>query len=360
MSTVDLIQLVREKIKTLKSYQVENIDCEIKLHANESPYPPPEELLRDFQESVREFQLNRYPDPDCQTLKKTISRMIQVPPDHLVIGNGSDELIQLIMQVFCNEGDKILFPDPTFAMYSIIAKGLGLTPVPVPLNGRWDVNSGCILETLEGAPPRVVFISYPNNPTGNCYSEDEIRKVIEGFQGIVVLDEAYFNFSGKTFIKDLRKHNNLVILRSLSKIGLAGLRVGYGVADPVIIEQVNKVRLPYNSNTLSQAFAARLLENFSPVQKQIDTLTKERDRLLQALAEIKFVTVFPSDSNFILFRLEKEGGRIFRNLMENGILVRNLSSHPRLENCLRVTVGTREENDLFLTKLNLAGRKKEK
>jgi len=348
MSTVDLTDLIREKVKSLKAYHVENIDCAIKLHANENPFAPPEELSRQFQESFKDIQLNRYPDPDCNLLKAAISNINNISAESLVIGNGSDELIQLILQIFCDAGESYSFPDPTFGMYSIIGKGMGLVPQPLPLDARWDFKADDYLDFLAEKNARVVFFSYPNNPTGNCYSEQEIKKVIENFQGIVVLDEAYFDFANKTFYQSINKHNNLIVLRSLSKIGLAGLRVGYGMANPFVIEQINKVRLPYNSNTISQNFATLLLRNFEPVREQIKTILAERDRLIQGLSQLNFITVFPSDSNFILFRVDDGGDILFEKLMENGILVRNLSAHPLLKNCLRVTGGTAKENDHFL------------
>jgi len=308
MSTVDLTELVRGKVKTLKAYQVENFDCEIKLHANENPFPLPTELSLQFQESFKDLQLNRYPDPDCLLLKKAIAEINKFPVESLVIGNGSDELLQLVLQVFCDAGDSYSFPDPTFGIYSIIGKGMGLVPDPFPLDENWDFKANDFLNFLAEKKTRVVFFSYPNNPTGNCYSEKEIKKVIESFQGIVVLDEAYYDFSKKTFCEAIKQHNNLIVLRSLSKVGLAGLRVGYGMANPFIIEQINKVRLPYNSNTISQEFATRLLKNFSPIQKQIEIILQERDRLIQGLSQLDFITVFRTDSNFILFRVHNAGG----------------------------------------------------
>jgi histidinol-phosphate aminotransferase len=351
MSTVDLAELVREKVKSLQAYHVENIDCEIKLHANENPFAPPDELSRQFRESFNDIELNRYPDPDCHLLKAAISKINDISAESLVIGNGSDELIQLILQIFCDAGESYSFPDPTFGMYSIIGKGMGLVPHPFPLDAQWDFKADDYLKFLDEKKAKVVFFSYPNNPTGNCYAKQEIQKVIENFQGIVVLDEAYFDFANKTFYRDIANHNNLIVLRSLSKIGLAGLRVGYGMATPFIIEQINKVRLPYNSNTISQNFATRLLKNFAPVQKQIGMILAERDRLFQGLSQLDFLTVFPSDSNFILFRVNDGGDKLFEKLMENGILVRNLGSHPLLKNCLRVTGGTAKENDQFLALL---------
>ncbi|MBV51573.1 MAG: histidinol-phosphate transaminase [Nitrospinae bacterium] len=351
MSNVDLMNLIQGNIHALKPYHVENIDCDVKLHANENPFPPSEELLETFTASIRNFQLNRYPDPDSKKLKDSIAKRLNTDTSRLVIGNGSDEIILLLLQVFCSEGDSIIFPDPTFAMYAIIAKGLGVKPVNIPLNDHWDFDADELLKVAEHNKSRIIFLSYPNNPTGNCFSENQVRKVVENFSGIVVVDEAYYDFARKSFVGEINKHNNLVVLRSLSKIGLAGLRVGFGVADPLIIDQINKVRLPYNSNTVSQTLAEYLITHFDPVQKQIDSILDERVRLMGELEKMDSLTVFPSDSNFFLFRTEQSADKIFRYLIDNGILIRNLSSHPRLNNCLRITVGTRGENDQFLSKM---------
>lgn len=351
MANVDLSQLVQQKVKDLKAYHVETVDCEVKLHANENPFPPSPELLQQLQNNLEKFELNRYPDPDCVELKQAISGRTGQSVDHLTVGNGSDELIQLILQIFCDAGDSVVFPDPTFAMYSIIARGMGLKPLLVPLDDRWDFDGEAFLQSISNENPKVVFISYPNNPTGNCFSEASIWKIIEEFQGIVVLDEAYYDFAGKTFVNHLAKHNNLIVLRSLSKIGMAALRVGYAVAHPSIIAEMNKVRLPYNSNTISQTFATQLLNNFSLAQKQIDLILIERDRMVREMAKCNSITVFHSDSNFVLFRVESGGRKIFESLMQNGILIRDLGSHPRLKDCLRVTIGTQQENNLFLEKL---------
>ena len=354
MSHIDLMELVRDKIKDLKAYQVENLDECTKLHANENPYPPSPELLNKIFQRLDELELNRYPDPDCRNLKKTIANRTGALTEQIIIGNGSDELIQYLMQVLCDAEETIAFPDPTFAMYGITAQCLGLSPVSFPLNDNWDFEASSALKTLAEHKARIVFISYPNNPTGNCFSEQEIQQVIEQFEGIVVLDEAYHDFSGKTFIKQMEKHNNLVILRSLSKIGLAGLRVGYGIFPVMLAEQVNKVRLPYNSNSISQWVANELLNDFTPVQNQIHSIVEERDRLMDELSKLPGITAYPSNSNFILFRAYKDGEKVFNNLKANGTLLRNLGSHPRLKNCLRVTIGTKQENDQFLSQLRKA------
>ena len=354
MSQINLLDLVCNKVKNLKAYQVETVKEGIKLHANENPYPPSPELKKIIQTRLEKLELNRYPDSDCKTLKEAISNRIQISPEQIVIGNGSDELIQCLMQVFCDEGDTIAFPEPTFGMYAIMGKGMGLNTQTFPLNSKWNFKTKSIIEKLIKSHTRIVFLSYPNNPTGNCFSQSEIQELIEKFEGIVVLDEAYYDFSGQTFLGQMKKHNNLVILRSLSKIGLAGLRVGYGIFPSLLANEINKVRLPYNSNSISQIAAAELLKNFSMVQKQIDSIKDERIRLLEEFTKINSINAYPSDANFILFQTSDNGEKIFRILLENNILVRNLGTHPMLKNCLRVTIGTREENDQFLDRLKHA------
>ena len=351
MSSVDLAKLIKENVRSLKPYAVENIQSEIKLHANESPFPPSKELHELFITSLKKFQLNRYPDPDSKNLKQSIAKRLGANTEQLIIGNGSDEIILLLLQVFCNEGDTIIIPDPTFAMYALISQSLGVKAINVPLNSDWNINASQILETAEKNRSRLIFLSYPNNPTGNCFSETEVRTVIGEFNGIVVMDEAYYDFSQKSFVREIKKHNNIVVLRSFSKIGLAAMRVGFGVADSLIIQEINKVRLPYNSNMLSQSFAEHLINNFQLVQKQIDYILDERSRLIGELKKIESISVFPTDSNFFLFKTEHSADELFYHLLYNGILVRNLSSHPKLNNCLRVTVGTKSENDRFLSEV---------
>ncbi len=354
MSQINLLDLVCEKVKKLKAYQVETVEEGIKLHANENPYAPSSELLNKILARVEKLDWNRYPDPDCKALKQTISNRIGVSTDQLIIGNGSDEVIQCLLQIFCNNGDTVALPNPTFSMYEIMAKGMGLKIHKIPLNSHWDFEADTLLESLNGSQARIVFISYPNNPTGNCFSRKEIQSLVENFKGIVVLDEAYYDFSGKTFLEEMKEHNNLVLLRSFSKIGLAGLRVGYGIFPRIIADEINKVRLPYNSNSISQLITTEVLNNFDLVQKQIDSIKEERTQLLEELTKIKSINAFPSDANFVLFQTADNGEKVFRNLMENGILVRDLGAHPMLKNCLRVTIGTRTENDQFLDRLKKA------
>ncbi len=351
MANIDLTNLVRPNVKSLKAYHVDNYDCKIKLHANENPFQLPTEILDLISASFKDFEFNRYPDPGCLQLREAISKIANIPSQNLIVGNGSDELLQLIMQVFCGPGDGVAFPDPSFAMYSILAKSMALKPVPFSLNGQWDFKAETLLEIVEQNQTKVVFFSFPNNPTGNCFSSEEIEKILNEFKGIVVLDEAYFDFSRKTFKDRLTTNNNLIILRSLSKIGLASLRVGFAAACPLIIEELNKIRLPYNSNSFSQMVANEALKQFHLIQKQIDLIIQERTQLFNSLSQLSEVQVFPSDSNFLLFKTSQNSGEIFQKLAKKDILLRDLSSHPKLKNCLRVTVGTPDENSKFLQEI---------
>ncbi len=345
---VNILNLVKKDVRELKPYQVENIPCRVRLDAMENPYHLPESLMIKILEGVKRVEINRYPDPIASRLKGIISSDVNVPLDNIIIGNGSDELIQMILTVFGEEGDKVLFPAPTFSMYGIISKSLSLKTEVVPLSEDWELPLDKFLHEIERIKPKVIFISYPNNPTGNCFDRGSILKILERAQGIVVIDEAYYNFSKKTFLSYLKEFKNLIIIRTLSKIGMAGLRIGYLMADKEICRELNKVRLPYNSNSVSQEIASIILENRAEINRQIEAIISERGRLIDGLKGIKGVKPFPSETNFILFKTAKDGKEVFSRLANSGILVRNFGSESYLKDCLRVTVGTPEENDEFL------------
>jgi histidinol-phosphate aminotransferase len=204
---------------------------------------------------------------------------------------------------------------------------------------------------MERDRPSVVFLATPNNPTGNCLSRDKILEILTNFNGIVVIDEAYFHFAGETLINRLKDFPNAIILRSLSKIGMAGLRLGYGIASELVIGYMNRVRLPYNINAFSQAAGETILENWNILEKQIESIKEEREKVFLSMKKITGITTFPSKSNFILFRLEEKRGEpkiFFQRLLEKGIRIRDLTKAPFLDRCFRVTIGTREENNAFL------------
>jgi histidinol-phosphate aminotransferase len=237
-------------------------------------------------------------------------------------------------------------------MYGIISQALGEKGIAVPLDRSFDIDLETVLKTMRSQNPKLIFLSSPNNPTGNCFSSEKILKIIETSKGIVVVDEAYQPFSSQRgFLPLLKDYRNLVIMRTLSKIGLAALRLGFLIAHTDIIREVNKVRLPFNVNSLSQSLATAAMKERKRLRSSIRTIIRERDRLQKEMETIRDVTSFPSEANFILFKV-KDPDRVYASLLKRGVLVRNL--HSGIKGCLRVTVGTPEENTLFLKALRHA------
>ena len=338
---MDIRRLVKKEVASLRAYQAKEISCRVKLDANESPYGFTEAL-----KAVAKILTNRYPDPEAKTLKTVLAKNLGVKPQNLLQGNGSDELIYYLIATF---GGPVLYPVPTFSMYGIISQVLGEKKKEVPLDQNFDIDLDRMMAALRKEKPKIVFLSSPNNPTGNCFSSEKILKIVGESKGIVVVDEAYQPFSSeKGFVPLLRDYKNLVIMRTLSKIGLAALRFGFLIADEEIIDEANKVRLPFNVNALSQAVAVEALKKKKALKAAIQTIADERDRMISAMENIKGVTPFPSEANFILFRV-KDPCRVYGRLLEKGILVRNISD--AVTGCLRVTVGTPKENGLFLRAL---------
>lgn len=339
--SMDVKRLVKKNIRSLSAYKAKKIPCKIKLDANESPYG-----LGDVIRNIGKINTNRYPDPEAKELKRVIAKQHGVSQGTILLGNGSDELIYYLITVF---GGPVLFPVPTFSMYGIITQALGEKKIPVSLDKEFDLDIDKICSTLKQVRPKLIFLSNPNNPTGNCFSTDRILRIIDKARGIVVIDEAYQPFaSQKGFVPLLRDYENLVIMRTLSKIGLAGLRVGFLIASNEIINEVNKVRLPFNLNMVSQAVAIDTLKNKRCLKLAIKSIINEREKLFKDMKRITGVHPYPSEANFILFRV-KEPDRIYRGLMHRGVLVRNINSIIR--GCFRVTIGTPYENRKFLSSL---------
>ncbi|MCE5312409.1 MAG: histidinol-phosphate transaminase [Nitrospiraceae bacterium] len=344
MNEKQLKNLVKNNIRQLKPYSAKEIKCSIKLDGNESPYA----LSSAFVKKALSLPLNRYPDPEAKALRKEISKDAGITPDMIICGNGSDELISCLIATF---GGPVLYPVPTFSMYSIISRTLDEECIGIPLNAEFDLDEDKMLQAIKKSRPKLIFLSTPNNPTGNCFSSDVILKIIRASKGIVVVDEAYQPFaSDRGFMPMLKDFPNLVILRTLSKIGFAGLRTGYAAASPVIINELNKVRLPYNVNSLSQASAVEGLKQKKEIRLNIKKIVSERERLFNGLCSISGIETFPSEANFILFKT-RSADAVYSNLLKRGILIKNLSSS--IKGCLRVTVGTEKENTAFLKALGI-------
>ena len=349
---MDFKNLIRREVMEVEGYPVEVEPHPIKLDANEFPYSAGDDLQQELLEAARSLPFNRYPDPQARELRETAGRALGLPPDMLLIGNGSDELIQLLLIALSGGRPKVLIPHPTFAMYEIASAHLGFKVIRVPLKSDFDLDLAKILRRLNRSSPRAIFISYPNNPTGNCFSRAAMLEIIKLAPGLVVVDEAYFNFCGRSFIPHLEEFSNLAVLRSLSKVGLAGLRVGILIAHPKLIGLLAKVKLPYNVGLFPQRMAMAALENKGIIDRRVKQVIEERERLARALADLPGIHPFPSEANFILFRLEGRADEVHRLLLEKGISIKNLNRVESLKDCLRVTIGRPEENQTFLKALS--------
>ncbi len=338
---MNIERLIRKNIRKLRPYEARELKCRAKLDANESPFEFPELLSASL-----DVKTNRYPDPQGTELKKLAARRWKLKTENILLGNGSDELIYYLILTF---GGPVMYPTPTFSMYEIIAKATGQKAVGVRLDRDFDLNTERFISAIKKHKPKLIFLSTPNNPTGNCFSSDRIFAISKATSGLVVVDEAYQPFASKNgFVPFLESMENLVIMRTLSKIGFASLRVGFLLSQSSVIEAVNRVRLPFNLNSLSQAVAKEVFKNYKVVMSRIKEIVKERDRLYRELKNLESVTPYPSEANFILFKV-RDASRLHRSLLRRGILLRDMTS--QVKDSLRVTIGTKEENDLFLNSL---------
>ena len=347
--------LFRKEVLSLSPYKVADASGFIKLDAMENPYHWPESVVQSWLESLRDSELNRYPDPEARRLNTTIRQTYNIPERFdILLGNGSDEIIQLLLMALPPNA-KVLSPDPGFAMYRQISRSLGLEYFGTPLQAaNFDLDLPAMLEAIERHRPAIIFLAYPNNPTGNLFDEHAILKIIQSAQGLVVIDEAYAPFANTSFIDRLGQFDNLLIMRTLSKLGLAGLRLGYIAGSPDIISQLNKIRLPYNINSLTQTTADFALRNSALFDQQTQAICQERTQVYSALNQFESIKAFPSAANFILFRTQKnQATPIFESLKEQGILIKNLDPQGGLlKDCLRTTIGTPDENRAFLRGLS--------
>jgi histidinol-phosphate aminotransferase len=318
----------------------------------ENPYPLPEPLARELAQVLARSALNRYPEPNPRRLCELIQRTMGVPKGmEVLLGNGSDELIQILALALAREGATMMYPAPTFVVYGMSATFTRMRAVPVPLRGDFSLDADAFIARMREERPALVFLAYPNNPTGTLYPEADVRRIIEAAPGLVVLDEAYHVFAGKTFMGALTEYRNLVVLRTVSKLGLAGIRLGYLAGHPQWVRELNKVRPPYNVSVLTEAAAIFMLEHLAVLEGQAGEIRAERAKLYAALSAMDGLTVFPSAANFFLLRVP-DAARTYEALRAQGVLVRNL--HPGLANCLRVTVGTPDENRILLNALKEA------
>lgn len=344
--------LIRADIRALSAYHVQDARGMVKLDAMENPYALPETVRSDLATLIAQAEVNRYPDAQAVELKARLRHAMGIAADAgLLLGNGSDEIIQIIAMALAKPGAALLSLEPSFVMFRMIAGFCGLDYVGVPLKVDFALDVEATLAAIARHRPAVAFIAYPNNPTGNLFDAEAIRRIIVASPGLVVVDEAYYAFSPASFLPELLRYPNLLLMRTVSKLGLAGLRLGLLAGPPGLIHEFDKVRLPYNINVLTQAVAARALQDMPALNAQAEAICSERTRLFSALQSLPGLIPFPSQANFILFRVDS-AQRVFDALRQHGILIKNLhGSHPLLDNCLRVTVGTREQNEQFIAAL---------
>ncbi|MEA3276209.1 MAG: histidinol-phosphate transaminase [Pseudomonadota bacterium] len=351
-------RLVRPEIRALKAYHVPESSGLIKLDAMENPYTWPEDLRREWLELLRNVQVNRYPDPRGSGLQEALRKAMGIPEDmRLLLGNGSDELIQMLAMTVTGPGRKVLSVDPGFVMYRMIALFAGMGYVGVPLREEdFSLDLRAVLEAMEREQPAVTFLAYPNNPTGNLFDTMAIERIIAAAPGLVIVDEAYAPFTDSSFLSRLGEWPNLLVMRTVSKMGLAGLRLGLLAGPAEWLTEIDKTRLPYNINVLTQVSAAFALHHRDLFDEQTQRIREERARLFAALDAMAGVRPYPSDANFILLRLPAgRAGKVFASLKSGAVLVKKLDgTHPFLSDCLRVTVGRPEENDVFLRVLQSA------
>jgi histidinol-phosphate aminotransferase len=347
----DPLRYVKPAVRALKAYTLTPRPAQVKIDQNENPYELPEAVKRRATEAALVRPWGRYPDFDPRELIEALAAHADWRPDGVLAGNGSNELIEALLLVSVEAGTRVVVPSPTFTLYAHLTTVLGGRAIPVPLGPDLEYDSEAYRRARLEAGAPVALICSPNNPTGSAFALSEVRRMCAESDGLVVVDEAYNEFSGESAVPLLRDHANLVVLRTFSKaMALAGLRVGYLLASPELVREVNKARLPYNLNFFSQSAALAALEEKQLLAASVARIVESRERLFEALLRIPGLRPYPSRANFILVEIRSLAPKeVFQCLLGAGVLVRDVSSYPRLERCLRVSVGSEAENARLLS-----------
>jgi histidinol-phosphate aminotransferase len=350
-----LAHTIRQDVQSTHGYAIQDSRGMVKLDAMENPFRLPPELQRELGERLARLAINRYPVQSTVDLVDALSRHVGLPAgSKLILGNGSDELIDML-SVACNvPGATLLAPLPGFVMYEMSARLRGLRFVGVPLTADFELDTAAMLAAIEQHRPAITYIAYPNNPTANLFDDaavDSIVAAVGSQRGLVVFDEAYQPFSSRTWMQRMAAHEHVLVMRTLSKFGLAGVRLGYLCGNAQLIDEIDKVRPPYNVSVLNAEAAMFALAHADEYQRQAELLKAERNRLQTALRAMPGVQAFASDANMILVRVP-DSRRAFDGLKQRGVLVKHIAPlHPLLANCLRLTVGAPDENTTLLNAL---------
>jgi len=350
-----LMQRIRQDVQSMHAYAIQESAGMVKLDAMENPHGLPAELQKALGERLGALALNRYPDGRVNDLRHALAEYAGMPEGcDIMLGNGSDELISLLALACDVPGASVLAPLPGFVMYAMSAQLQGLDFHGVPLTAEFELDEAAMLAAIAEFKPSIVYLAYPNNPTGNLWDDEVIEKIVlaQGAQGgLVVMDEAYQPFASKSYIERMARHAHVLLMRTLSKFGLAGVRLGYMIGPKALIAEIDKVRPPYNISVLDYECALFALEHREVFAAQAKDLRAQRALLQQELVALPGVTPFPSEANMILARVP-DAATTFDGLKARKVLVKNVSKmHPLLANCLRLTVGTAEENTLLLAAL---------
>lgn len=351
-NTITPERLIRQELLALHAYHVPSSAGMIKLDAMENPYQLPPSLRDSLARLVANAEVNRYPDASAHQLKQSIRSVIDLPLGmDVMLGNGSDEIIQILAMAVAKPGAVLLSVEPSFVMYKMIATFTGMTYVGVPLTEDFALDVSATLSAIKAHQPALVFLAYPNNPTGNSFDAEAIKAIIEAAPGLVVVDEAYYAFASDSFIPLLGIYDNLLVMRTFSKLGMAGLRLGFLAGSAAWLSQLEKLRLPYNVGVLPQLVAETMLAHHEVLLQQAEQIKSDRQWLFERLVGTVDVRAYPSEANFILFRVSR-ATQVFEGLKQRGVLIKNLNGgHPALTDCLRVTVGTPEQNERFIAAL---------
>ncbi len=352
--TVTPYNLLRAEFANMQAYLVPDATGLIKLDAMENPYAFPEMLLDQWLAELKRVELNRYPDPHATELKKTFQQAFSLSPKlELMLGNGSDELIQLLIMAVAKPNASILTVTPSFSMYKLIAEYVGVKVIEVSLQqDSFALQMDLLSKEIAKHKPAVIFLACPNNPTGTLWPQDQVEEIIKQSTGLVVIDEAYSPFAAYSLMPLVERYSHALMMRTVSKMGLAGLRLGWMLGHGQWMHELNKMRLPYNINVLTQSSANFALKNIQIFNQQAERICQQREWLMRELEALQGVKVFPSEANFILFKvLSKTADNVHQGLLDNKIIIKNVSSNNLLENCLRVTVGCEQENQAFIKAL---------
>ena len=362
METKGPLRHVKPAVRSLAAYTLTLHEAGVKLNQNENPWDLPEAVKRRVLEQALARPWSRYPAFDPRELLEALARASGWRPDGILAGNGSNELIEALLLVTVGAGTRVVIPEPTFTLYALMTTILGGEPVRVrlvPGSGPGLVyDAEAIAQARRRSQASLTIVCSPNNPTGNTLAQAEVERLCDESDSLVVIDEAYHEFSGQTVVPLLERHPNLVVLRTFSKaMALAGLRVGYLLASPELVREVNKARLPYNINFFSQVAAIAALQERKALARTVERLVRERERVIGLLAELPGVRAWPSRANFFLLELwAADPKAVFAALLRRGVLVRDVTAYPLLGRCLRISVGSEEENDTFLHALGAALR----